>query len=95
MDKRWVINEAGDEETIESLSKSLGVDEVVANLLVQRGIQTFDEAKAFFRPSLDDLHDPFLMKDMDKAVTRLITALNNFFIMGPAVVGTPLLIKEV
>jgi single-stranded-DNA-specific exonuclease len=77
MDKRWVINEPGDEETIESLSKSLGVDEVVANLLVQRGIQTFDEAKAFFRPSLDDLHDPFLMKDMDKAVTRLVTALNN------------------
>lgn len=77
MDKRWVINEPGDEETIESLSQSLGVDEVVANLLVQRGIQTFDEAKAFFRPSLDDLHDPFLMKDMDKAVTRLVAALNN------------------
>lgn len=77
MDKRWVINEPGDQETIESLSQSLGVDEVVANLLVQRGIQTFDEAKAFFRPSLDDLHDPFLMKDMDKAVTRLVTALNN------------------
>jgi len=60
-----------------SLSQSLGVDEVIANLLVQRGIKTFDEAKAFFRPSLDDLHDPFLMKDMDKAVTRLVTALNN------------------
>lgn len=39
---------AGDEETIESLSQSLGVDKVIANLLVQRGIQTFDEAKAFF-----------------------------------------------
>lgn len=77
MDKRWVIKEPGDEETIESLSQSLGVDKVIANLLVQRGIQTFDEAKAFFRPSLDNLHDPFLMKDMDKAVTRLITALNN------------------
>jgi len=77
MDKRWVINEPGDEETIASLSHSLGVDEVVANLLVQRGINTFDEAKAFFRPCLEDLHDPFLMKDMDKAVTRLITALNN------------------
>ena len=77
MDKRWVINEPGDEETIALLSQSLGVDKVVANLLVQRGIQTFDEAKAFFRPNLKDLHDPFLMKDMDKAVTRLITALNN------------------
>lgn len=77
MDKRWVINEPGDEETIASLSHSLGVDEVVANLLVQRGINTFDEAKAFFRPSLEDLHDPFLMKDMDKAVNRLLTALEN------------------
>jgi len=77
MDKRWVINEPGDEETIVSLSKSLGVDRVIANLLVQRGIQSFEDAKAFFRPSLDDLHDPFLMKDMDKAVTRLVTALNN------------------
>jgi len=77
MDKRWVINEPGDKETIELLSHSLGVDKVVANLLVQRGINTFDEAKAFFRPSLDDLHDPFLMKDMDRAVNRLITALDN------------------
>jgi len=77
MDKRWVINEPGNEETIKLLSQSLGVDEVVANLLVQRGINTFDEAKAFFRPSLDDLHDPFLMKDMDKAVARLTTALKN------------------
>ena len=77
MEKRWVINEPGDEETIESLSLALGVDQVVANLLVQRGIKTFDQAKAFFRPSLDDLHDPFLMKDMDKAVSRLVTALNN------------------
>ncbi|RXQ96493.1 single-stranded-DNA-specific exonuclease RecJ [Ancylomarina salipaludis] len=77
MEKRWVINEPGDEETIESLSQALGVDQVVANLLVQRGVKTFDQAKAFFRPSLDDLHDPFLMKDMDKAVNRLVTALNN------------------
>ncbi len=76
MDKRWVINEPGDEETIESLSQALVVDKVIANLLVQRGIKTFEEAKAFFRPCLDDLNDPFLMKDMDKAVTRLVTALN-------------------
>ncbi len=77
MDKRWVITEPGDNKTIESLSRSLGVDKLIANLLVQRGVKTFDEAKAFFRPSLDNLHDPFLMKDMDKAVNRLIAALNN------------------
>lgn len=75
MEKRWVINEPGDEETVTSLMESLGVDRVTANLLVQRGITGFDQAKAFFRPSLDDLHDPFLMKDMTKAVDRLEAAM--------------------
>jgi exonuclease RecJ (EC 3.1.-.-) len=75
MEKRWVINEPGDEETVGALMESLGVDRVIANLLVQRGITTFDMAKAFFRPSLDDLHDPFLMKDMTKAVDRLVVAM--------------------
>ena len=75
MEKRWVINEPGDEETVASLMESLGVDRVIANLLVQRGITGFDQAKAFFRPSLDDLHDPFLMKDMTKAVDRLVAAM--------------------
>lgn len=75
MEKRWVINEPGDEETVGALMESLGVDRVIANLLVQRGITTFDMAKAFFRPSLDDLHDPFLMKDMTKAVDRLVIAM--------------------
>jgi single-stranded-DNA-specific exonuclease len=77
MEKRWVINEPGDEETVESLMKSLGVNNLVANLLVQRGITTFDMAKKFFRPSLEDLHDPFLMKDMDKAVERIEKAIEN------------------
>ena len=77
MEKRWVINEPGDEETVSTLMDSLGVDRLVANLLVQRGITSFDSAKKFFRPSLDDLHDPFLMKDMDKAVDRIITAIQN------------------
>jgi len=75
MEKRWVINEPGDEETVASLMDLLGVDRLVADLLVQRGITTFDTAKKFFRPSLKDLHDPFLMKDMDKAVERIETAI--------------------
>ncbi len=77
MEKRWVINEPGDDETVSTLMDSLGVDRLVANLLVQRGVTSFDSAKKFFRPSLNDLHDPFLMKDMDKAVDRIITAIQN------------------
>ncbi|WP_421918043.1 single-stranded-DNA-specific exonuclease RecJ [Marinifilum sp.] len=75
MEKRWVINEPGDEETVGALMESLGVDQVIANLLVQRGVTSFEMAKAFFRPSLDDLHDPFLMNDMSKAVDRLVDAM--------------------
>ena len=75
MEKRWVINEPGDDETVEALMKSLGVDRVIANLLVQRGVTSFESAKAFFRPSLEDLHDPFLMKDMTEAIDRLTTAM--------------------
>ncbi|MEZ5199095.1 MAG: single-stranded-DNA-specific exonuclease RecJ [Bacteroidales bacterium] len=62
---------------IQHLSKVLNIDHTLANLLAQRGITTYDEAKMFFRPSLKDLHDPFLMKDMDKAVDRIETALKN------------------
>jgi len=75
MEKRWVINEPGDDETVEALMESLGVDRVIANLLVQRGVTSFESAKAFFRPSLDDLHDPFLMKDMTEAIDRLTVAM--------------------
>jgi len=59
------------------LSESLGIDEILATLLVQRGITNYEEAKDFFRPSLEHLHDPFLMKDMDKAVDRLQKAMND------------------
>jgi single-stranded-DNA-specific exonuclease len=52
------------EETVKHLATALNVEDFVATLLVQRGINTFEEAKAFFRPSLDNLHDPYLMKDM-------------------------------
>lgn len=74
---RWTLKPKSDPETVESLSKILGVDTIIASLLVQRGIETFEEAKAFFRPSLDQLHDPYLMKDMDKAVSRIEKAIEN------------------
>ncbi len=73
--KRWTIKEQGDKETVERLSKELNISKILTNLLVQRGVTTFDEAKFFFRPSITDLHDPFLMKDMDKAINRLEQAL--------------------
>jgi single-stranded-DNA-specific exonuclease len=75
MDKNWIIKQPGDKQEVAYLMEALGVDMPVANLLVQRGIKTFDQAKAFFRPELSDLHDPFLMKDMDVAVARLEAAL--------------------
>ncbi|HKJ43738.1 MAG TPA: single-stranded-DNA-specific exonuclease RecJ [Sunxiuqinia sp.] len=75
MDKVWNIKEQGDPNVIKHLSAALNVNMVIANLLAQRGITTFQEARSFFRPRLSDLHDPFLMKDMDKAVTRLDQAI--------------------
>ncbi len=76
MDKRWVIK-AADEEKVLSLQKDLKVHPVICSLLIQRGIYTYDAAKQFFRPSLSDLHDPFLMRDMEKAVLRITDAINN------------------
>jgi single-stranded-DNA-specific exonuclease len=73
--KRWVLKDRGDSEKVAALSAELGIGPVLAELLVQRGVNTFEEAKAFFRPSLDQLHDPFLMKDMDKAVQRITKAI--------------------
>ena len=77
METRWIIAKDVDKQLVKSLSESLGIDEILAILLVQRGITNFEEAKNFFRPSLSQLHDPFLMKDMDKAVDRLQKAMNN------------------
>tara|TARA_R100000306_G_scaffold13173_1_gene15904 strand:- start:7577 stop:9268 length:1692 start_codon:yes stop_codon:yes gene_type:complete len=74
---RWTVQPKPPEEIVNRLSKELGVDTIIATLLVQRGIETFDEAKHFFRPQLSDLHDPFLMKDMDKAVARIEQAIAN------------------
>jgi single-stranded-DNA-specific exonuclease len=77
MEKRWVVKPKTNEETVARLAEELKIDKILANLLVQRGVNTYEEAKKFFRPSLDDLHDPFLMKDMDKAIIRLEKAIKN------------------
>ena len=77
MSKVWNIKKEGDINIIKHLSAALNVNMVIANLLAQRGITTYAEAQSFFRPKLTDLHDPFLMKDMDKAVERLERAIND------------------
>jgi single-stranded-DNA-specific exonuclease len=77
MEKRWVLKEKGDPEVVSRLCQDLSIDENLVQLLVQRGITTFDEAREFFRPSLENLHDPFLMKDMDKAIQRIDHAFKN------------------
>ncbi len=76
MKKQWIIRGQGDENDVEHLAGVLGIESPLAKLLIQRGIKTFDEAKKFFRPSLDDLHDPFLMHGMQAAVDRLHLALS-------------------
>ncbi|MFV8338445.1 single-stranded-DNA-specific exonuclease RecJ [Flavobacterium sp. LB3P21] len=74
---RWTLKPKPSEETIQYLAKALNVEDFVATLLVQRGIETFEDARRFFRPSLEDLHDPYLMKDMEKAVARIEKAIKN------------------
>lgn len=74
---RWTLKPKPNPETVKSLADSLQIDVPIASLLVQRGIENFEDAKSFFRPSLDHLHDPYLMKDMDKAVVRIQHAIAN------------------
>ncbi|AUC74588.1 single-stranded-DNA-specific exonuclease RecJ [Olleya sp. Bg11-27] len=74
---RWTLKPKPNPETVKSLADSLQIDAPIASLLVQRGIENFEDAKSFFRPSLDHLHDPYLMKDMDKAVVRIEHAIAN------------------
>lgn len=76
MKKRWIEKPQGDPKTIADLSQAINVDMLLANILVQRGITNFEEAKKFFRPELSNLYDPFLMKDMDKAVERIDKAIS-------------------
>ncbi|WP_310379519.1 single-stranded-DNA-specific exonuclease RecJ [Flavobacterium sp.] len=74
---RWTLKPKPSEEKIEQLATQLNVDKLIAQLLIQRGIETYEQAKHFFRPSLDNLHNPFLMKDMDRAVERIEKAIEN------------------
>jgi single-stranded-DNA-specific exonuclease len=74
---RWTIKPKPSEDKIKHLAQALNVEDFVATLLVQRGIETFEDAKNFFRPSLDHLHNPYLMKDMEKAVARIELAIEN------------------
>jgi single-stranded-DNA-specific exonuclease len=77
MEKNWIVKEQGNPVLVRHLSAELGIDQTLANLLVQRGVQNFSEAKHFFRPQLSHLHDPFLMTDMEIAVARIQQAIRN------------------
>jgi len=82
---RWTLKPLPDPQLQKQLAQDLQVDPVLAGLLVQRGVDTFAKAKSFFRPSLDDLHDPFLMKDMQVAVERIRRAVDqqeNILVFG-------------
>jgi len=82
---RWNIKPKPSEEKVKLLAEALNVEEFVATLLVQRGIETFEQARQFFRPTLADLHNPYLMKDMDKAVERIELAIEkceNILVFG-------------
>lgn len=74
---RWTLKPTPPSHKVNHLAEALNVDAVIASLLVQRGVETYEQARAFFRPSLSDLHDPYLMKDMDKAVQRIEQAITN------------------
>ncbi len=77
IEKRWVVKPQGDPGAVAHLATALRISPVLANLLVQRGIDSVEEARRFFNPQLQDLHDPFLMKDMDRAVERVEAAVRN------------------
>ncbi|MCQ2178053.1 MAG: single-stranded-DNA-specific exonuclease RecJ [Bacteroidales bacterium] len=72
---KWILREPAAPEKVERLSTEVGIDRVLSELLVQRGVETFEQARSFFRPDLANLHDPFLMKDMEEAVNRLHKAV--------------------
>jgi single-stranded-DNA-specific exonuclease len=76
MEKRWVFQDAAEDEQAKKLSTAININPALANLLIQRGITSYDGAKSFFRPTLKMLHDPFLMKDMEHAVHRLQLAMD-------------------
>ncbi len=77
MVKRWRYKPIPPKEEVNALSKAINVNEYLCAILIQRGIKDFEHARRFFRPSLDHLHDPFLMRDMDRAVERVKRAVDN------------------
>ena len=77
IEKRWVVKPQGNPKAVAAMAAATGISPVLDNILVQRGIDTLEKAKKFFNPQLSDLHDPFLMKDMDKAVERVERAVRN------------------
>jgi len=77
IEKNWILKGHANEMEIESLSSALSIDKPLANLLIQRGLKTHEQAKSFFHPDISELHDPFLMKDMDVAVNRIEAAIRN------------------
>ena len=82
---RWTASPKLNDQKVEQLAERINVSPVIATLLLQRGVETYDQAKKFFRPQLSDLYDPFLMKDMDKAIARIQSAIANkerFLIYG-------------
>ncbi len=74
MDAKWTIRPPGDPAKVRRLVEEIHVPQVISSILISRGIEDYDSAKAFFRPSLDQLHNPFLMSDMEKAVSRIVAA---------------------
>ena len=77
MQKRWVLKPKKNVDKTNKLQQELGVNHIIAELLINREIETFDQAREFFRPSIEHLHDPFLMKDMDRAINRIEQAIGN------------------
>ncbi len=77
MEKRWVENKMTDEKVISQLADQLNITSIIAELLINRGITNYTEAEQFFRPRIEHLHDPFLMKDMETAIVRIQEAIKN------------------
>lgn len=73
----WILDNTNDNEAVETLSKELKISPVLSSMLVKRQIRNYDQAKDFFRPNYESLHDPFLMKDMDRATNRLNKAIQD------------------
>lgn len=77
MNYKWVIDHVADDDAVDRLARELGIPHLLSRILLKRGITNFDIAQEYFRPDMERLHDPFLMKDMDRAVTRLHQALSS------------------